>query len=206
MGKLVQRFLDRLGSCDDASRARLDKILTHTAQLYPKAWLGVAELRKATNAEPAHVDDALRRAVEEMPYSKDTWLARAEYARTQGSDTIMIAALVSAVDADPSDVDLIREVAFQLCKYVDSHKYEIPTARRGVYLASVRAHMECIADELDATGLSRLAWLFLLENTANGAWKYANKGLKRESTHTHCLRIVERLEQQGYIPPTMART
>ncbi len=107
-----------------------------------------------------------------------------------------IAALISAVDADPTDVSLIRDTAFELAKYVNAHKVDIPKARRGVYLANVRSHMERIADQLHATGLSRLAWLFLLEGDQDSASKHANKGLEKEPTNTHCLNIVQRLDSQ----------
>jgi len=74
----------------------------------------------------------------------------------------------------------------------NAHKQEIVKARRSVYLASVRSHMVRIADQLDPTGLSRLAWLFLLEDD----WEYANMGLATDATNGHCLRIVQRLTNQ----------
>ena len=102
--------------------------------------------------------------------------------------------LVSAVDADPSDLELIRSVAHTLAAYV--MKQDIPKSRRGVYLASVRSQMELLSDELDATGMSRLAWLFLLEDNKTKAWEYANKGCALDSTNTHCIKILETLNEQ----------
>jgi hypothetical protein len=115
---------------------------------------------------------------------------------SEKSATSAIASLVSAVDADPADVELVKEVAFQLCRYVNSHIVEIPKARRGVYLASVRSHMQRIAHKPDAFGLSRLAWLFLLEENVIKAREYANKGCAIDPTHRHCLKILERLDGQ----------
>ena len=127
-------------------------------------------------------------------------MERAKYAATVGDSATRIASLVSAVDADPSDLGLIRDVALDLCKYVYDHKAEIPKTRRGVYLASVRSHMERIAARLDATGLSRLAWLFLLEDKQDKAWEYAYAGRMKEITNEHCLKILDRLMDQGYNP------
>jgi hypothetical protein len=45
---------------------------------------------------------------------------------------------------------------------------------------------------LDATGLSRLAWLFLLEDNQDKAHEYASLGLTKEPDNRHCLRIIER--------------
>jgi hypothetical protein len=64
--------------------------------------------------------------------------------------------------------------------------------------------MECLAGRLDATGFSRLAWLFLLEGNQEDAWKYANMGLAKDATNSHCLRIVERLNDQRNAPITSA--
>ncbi len=100
------------------------------------------------------------------------------------------------MDADPRDVELVREVAYQLCRYVNSLINEIPKARRGVYVASVRSHMQNVASKLDATGLSRLAWLFLLEDNVSKAREYANKGCAIDTTNRHCLKILERLDGQ----------
>ena len=175
---------------------RLDSLLATVASLWPSTWLDLAMFRQQFNEKREEVEYALRRAVEEQPFRKEAWLKRADYASRVVDDTTRIASLVSAVDADPNDSELIREVAFQLSRYINDHLLEIPKSRRGVYLASVRSHMERVAQKLDATGLSRLAWLFLLEENIEKAAKYANAGLSKDSTNTYCLKILERLESQ----------
>ena len=134
--------------------------------------------------------------MEEEPFSKEAWLDRAQFALEIGDDGVRIASLVSAVDADPVDVELVNKVALQLCRYVNSHITELPKTRRGVYVASVRSHMQRIAHKLNSDGLSRLAWLFLLEGTITKAREYANKGCAIDATNHHCLRILERLDGQ----------
>lgn len=176
--------------------ARADKLLEALSNSWSPGWRKLALFRRQSGSDREAVGYALRRAVEEEPLSKDAWLDRASFAKETGDDGVRIASLVSAVDADPRDVELVREVAYQLCQYVNSHIHEIPKARRGVYLASVRAHMERVASKLDATGLSRLAWLFLLENNVIKAREYANKGCVTDPTNNHCIRILERLDGQ----------
>lgn len=197
--KLIEKFVQRCvmeGQKDVEAFARADRLLVAVANLWPRGWLSVAELRERAHAESQSVSYALRRAVEEQPFSKQAWLKRAQFAEKQKDHATQIASLVSAVDADPADVQLIREVAFQLCRYINAHLSEIPKARRGVYLASVRAHMERVAHKLDATGLSRLAWLFLLEDNVEKAREYANRGCEIDSTNCHCLKILQRLDNQ----------
>jgi hypothetical protein len=177
--------------------ARADKLLEALSNSWSPGWRKLAVFRRESGADSEAVGYALRRAVEEDPSSKDAWLARAEFAKEISDEGVRMASLVSAVDADPHDVELVREVAFQLCRYVNSHIYEIPKARRGVYLASVRSHMQRVSSKLDATGLSRLAWLFLLEDNVTKAREYANKGCAIDLTNSHCLKILERLDGQS---------
>jgi hypothetical protein len=185
--------------CDGAPSERiqnLDQMLEALATIMPELWLDLARFREKHQLASTSIADALRRAVEEQPFRKDAWLARADFARRTGDRDLHVACLVSAVDAGPLDVSLVREVAYQLCQYVDEHKTTIPRARRGVYLSSVRQHMERLVESLDATALSRLAWLFLLEGDEKKGWEYASLGNKREPSNSYCLRILERLEER----------
>lgn len=197
IGEFISHLKARVATGDDSAE-QVDRLLIRVAELWPRGWLDLAKFRLDRGLPSSEVAYAFRRAVEERPYDKQMWIERAEYSHSVGDDDTYIASLVSAADIVPKDVALVREVAFQLCKYVDAHKYEIPPVRRGVYLASVRSHMMQLTAQLDAVGLSRLAWLFLLEGDAQAAWRYANLGLERESTNVYCLKIVERLNNQGF--------
>jgi len=177
---IIRRFVlwcttEAEGKTEEAI-ARLDQILETLADLWAPGWLSLADFRRRTQQPGESIRYALRRAVEEQPFNKDAWLERARFAEQCRDDATRVASLISAVDADPSDVELIREVALQLANYIDAHKFEIPKTRRGVYLASVRAHMERVSDKLDATGFSRLAWLFLLEENVSKAKEHAEAG------------------------------
>jgi len=200
----IQKFVAWCINSDIKEQAlieRLDKILESVADLWPPAWLDLAKYRRKYEFDRKNIEYAFRRAVEEMPFRKTVWLERARYAKIVGDEATQITSLVSAVDADPADLDLLGEVAYQLSRYINNHKADIPKTRRGVYLASVRAHMERVAVHLDATNLSRLAWLFLLENDKQNGWKYAKLGLTRDPYNEHCNSIVQRLRSDGYTPP-----
>jgi len=67
--------------------------------MWPQAWLDVAAFRKESGFERRSIEYALRRAVEEIPISKDVWLIRARYAQSVGDDATVIACFVSAVES-----------------------------------------------------------------------------------------------------------
>lgn len=197
----VERFMEwALREAQDASDERqqqLDDMLETIAELWPRAWEQVARFRMERGFDKRSIEQALRRLVEERPLDKKAWLLWAEYARKTGEDAAAIAAMVSATGADPEDVELLCETALQLCHFVDTHKTDIPKSRRGVYLAGIRERMERIAGDLTATGLSRLAWLFLLEDNKQKAYEYAAKGSQLEPDNMHCRRLTERLMWDG---------
>jgi hypothetical protein len=199
-GALVNRFVQtcfaEIKNGPDAT-AKADRLLQALANIQPVVWLRLADFRQLVRADSESISYALRRAVEEQPFSKAAWIKRAEFAKAISDQPTRIASLVSAVEADPKDVALIRHTADELHKYLMAHLADIPRARRGVYLASVRSHMEKVASKLDATGFSRLAWLFLLEDNQAKAKHYANKGCELDPTNGHCLKILERLDRQA---------
>jgi hypothetical protein len=156
----------------------------------------VIEFRKRWIPDPDHAASALRRLVEEFPSDPDAWMMRAEFAETMGDGQGMVASLVSAADAAPKDASLLSAVAFRLCQFMSNQSTDIPVARRGIYLAGVRSHMEAIHPQLDATDLSRLAWLFLLEMNTHSARRYADEGLRKDPDNIHCQRLIKRIGAQ----------
>jgi tetratricopeptide (TPR) repeat protein len=195
--KQIARFLEWAKSAAISQsveeRTIADHALERLAEYWPSAWLSLGEFRESSGASVQETDYAYRRAVEMQPYRKEAWMARAKYLGRTGDEDGRISSLIAAVDADPKDVPLVREVAFQLCQFINAHADLIPRARRGVYLASVRNNMNRLSDKLDATGLSRLAWLYLLENDKVNALRYARLGLSKEPTNEYCQNLVARL-------------
>jgi hypothetical protein len=173
--------------------AQIDTLLETLAGLWPEAWLDLGVFRRQIGASSESIETALRRAVEENPNNAQAWQQRADHAKSIGDERTYISCLVSAVDSRPKDVDLVKEVAFQLAKYVKEQ--EIPPATRYVFLSSVRQHMQALEQELDAVGLSRLAWLYLLENDQMRGKECALRGLAKDSGNIHCLRIIEHLNK-----------
>lgn len=206
---LIKRFADQVQSLTDAAktdaeeRERIDNIMSNIANLWPKGFIYLARIRRAMYQPQEEVSYAYQRATEERPYDKDCWRQRAHYAQQIGDETVYITSMIYAVDADPSDIEQLSQTAHDLAKYVQERKSEIQKARRGVFLANVRAHFQRVADDeflaeqLDPTDFSRLAWLFFLEGDRENAEKYAYMGLNRGKTNKHCKRIIEKLKATG---------
>jgi hypothetical protein len=173
---------------------RLDALLESMATVVPVIWLEVATFRRQFGLPRTSIESALRKAVEENPASKEARVMRADFARSIGDDITQVSSLISAVEVAPADLPLIMNAAAALTSFIDRRKEALPPARRGIYLASVRSNMERLCDKLDAVGLSRLAWLFLLEGNEAKAREYANMGLRRNPQDPDCKNILARLD------------
>jgi hypothetical protein len=198
----IRHFIDWCHKQADPNNAEkirhTDLVLESLAELWPEAWMDLVTFRMRYGFEHEQVDYASRRAVEENPSSRQAWLQRAYDAKKTGDEATFISSRVRAVELEPSNVGLIYEVAYDLCRYISEHVIDIPVHRRSIYLASVREHMVNISARLDATGLSRLAWLYLLERNETEAWRYASQGLTKEKHNPHCWGIIDRLRRSGF--------
>lgn len=196
--KVIDRFVRWCFAETSKSRAaseRLDALLEAIANVVPPVWMEVAKYRIQFLRPRLKIEYSLRRAVEELPTSKEARLQRANYARQVGDDLTQVSSLISAVEVAPDDLRLVTETAHTLIDFINKHKGDIPTARRGLYLASVRSNMERLSPKLDSVGLSRLAWLFLLEGNEAKAHEYASAGHRLNPMEPNCKKIIERLQK-----------
>lgn len=188
-----QKALKKAGTETLEEAGQTDDILRRIAEHWPEGWRYLARYRMKAGRGREAVEYAARRAVEASPNDVEIWKERAEYARQFGDQETEMACWVSAVEAQPSNVSLVCDVANRLNNFIGS----IPKERRSYYLASVRARMERLAHKLDATGRSRLAWLYLHEENTKKAKEHVEAGLKIDANNTHCLRLYERLQKSN---------
>jgi hypothetical protein len=193
----VRKFIEYLR--EEAFRSHggqvpaLDRLMEGCAEVWGGAWLELARFREQWGFPVDQVEYALRRAVEEAP-SKSAWIERARVAKKRGDELTRLSSLLRAVDLDPDDTKLILDVAQEVIWYIDRYSQSIPVSRRGVYLASIRGHMERKAGSLDANGLSRLAWLYLMEDDKERAKEYAARGLAIDEGNAHCQNMIRRIQ------------
>jgi hypothetical protein len=196
----VSHCLLQAGAGTEDQVLRLDALLERVAEYWPPAWLSLIEFRSRAGLSSERIMAATQRAVEELPGSRDVWIARLRQARRLGHDEIAVAAQIELAELDPADVNELSNAATALIEYLMRRKEEIPRSRRHAYLRVVRERMVQSADALTATALSKLAWLFLLEGDESNAWRYASQGLQRNAAHQGCQRLLQRLTESGYRP------
>lgn len=198
---LVEKFSAGIAQLDSLSPAeqvkQAEAILNGLARLVPRAWLELARLRARVGGDRESTYYAFRRYVEVASQPALGWLEWAGYAATVGDTNQVLLCHLGAADAEPTRVETLREAAYVVCQFVSDNLGSLPVAKRGVYLATIRDLMERVSSRLDATALSRLAWLYLLEANPVDARRHAEAGLREDPENTHCKKLINRLDSRG---------
>src|SRR5690625_4296589 len=179
---------------DPAEIQLLDDYIEDVANLWPEAWLLLADFRKKWSPTSADVGNALRRAVEEMPNSINAWLNRAEYASTQQDLAMLCSALAGAIDCDPSDTTVMHNAATRLVKFVSSHKESIPVTERARFLTPVRERLAEAADALDDRAAGAVAWLYLLGGDKPQARYFTQRGLRLNPNNSRLQKLLRQID------------
>lgn len=207
--EVITAFIDRsvlgIAGLSTPERAELDYTLQQLAHEWPAAWLGVITFRRRANFPPDQVLEATKSAVEAMPTSRDAWRARADVAWATEEPVIAIAAEIELADLDPSDLGQLETAANALIGHLRKRERDMPASQRRVYLDRVRNHLVNAAARLTPTALSRLSWLFLLDDNDELAYEYASLGLRTNPHHSGCLSLIEQISARGYRPPREPR-
>jgi hypothetical protein len=177
-------------SMSSEERSSTDQLMVRLCEKWPKGWRKLAEYRQRNDEGFDRVDYAARRAVEEQPTEIAAWRERADYARLHKHQDVEMACWVSAVEMQPTNLELLSEAANRLNNFMGN----VPVERRQYYLASVRDRMERVAARLDATGRSRLAWLYFHEGNTLKAREHVEAGLKLDGDNAYCMRLWEKVQ------------
>lgn len=173
-------------------------VLEFLASSYSEAWMLLADLETERRA-PQHKKKAveyIRRYLETDPPAEgalDAWLRLEEFYSASGNNVEACMALLKADRIGEQPYYRLSRMANRLNR--DSqlrqklNKSHIETTYKPLSIL-----MEARLPEAKATDHSRLAWLHLHCGNNARALEIAEQGLKKDSSDTHCLKIVKRLK------------
>ena len=178
-------------------------ILEYVASRVPRAYLRLAELVIEIYGEQHGAESAkqyIRRFLEvaEAPERLRAWRRLAELCHLTDDVVGEVHALSEAALLPGIDASEIGALANR----INSRIRELRGRRiEDAWSPEVRSLIERVAnvldnrlDELSATECSRLSWLYLNIGRVERARDIAMKGVERDSTNSHCLNLVERLD------------
>ena len=201
-----RNLLDDIQHLPISERKTVISIAEHASQDYAELGLEVA-LEKSKLRYPVHeTRQSFKNAARSSYDDPRVWIEWSFFERRQGDAYQSIVAAIRAIESGHSDPKFSSDTAASLAEYLSSNKDSIPSHRRGSFLVSVRNDMSKHRDEnlLNATDLSRLGWLYLLQASPQDldliaiANQMAKEGLDMEPTNQYCINLYERTAPRDY--------
>jgi len=120
----------------------------------------------------------------------------AKFEGNQGQTKREVELLVRAAEQKPNDIGFNSYAAGKIAYLINSNRAEYAVEDRPVWTSTVRSNLESHFDELHASPLARLGWLYWLENDPSNAERCATRGLQLDPKHEHCLNIIRNVKQR----------
>ncbi len=176
-------------------------VLEYIAQDYPQAWLMMSRLYgEVGNADGwKHSRDALRRYIEVAPQDADrrqAWRELALYSQRLGDPEAALHAWGEYGRSSLISLEEISEAANRINGILRDFK-DYGYDRRSLIAPIVDAFSR-FGKQVDATDLSRLAWLHLNLEEHPPARRAVEKALALDPKNDHVLRLARKLEIPGF--------
>ena len=177
-------------------------ILEYLARRVPKAYVMLADLVKEVDDSPEAMGRAIGYLtsyveVATVPRRLEVWLKLAELHEAREEWISAMNALSEAALSSMTTKEDVSRYANRLNNLLrDLRRRNVDAAWSGAItelIQKVIDAMERRLGTLDATGCSRLAWLYLNNGNPNRAYEIARIGLGRDETNEHCRNLMERL-------------
>lgn len=162
-----------------------------------EAWAALAECLAAAGAPPDEVRAAFKRSVEAQPTTPEIWRSFSGFELRQGDGLTAARYGARAIDYGLSDLNFALQIAGDLVSELTSRK-DIGAAQRDMYVSGVTTFLQARSAELDATGWSRLGWLYLIRSAKDtdpqrefirkALW-CAEQGLRIDPSNHHCKQL-----------------
>ena len=159
----------------------------------PQFFVEQADYLIRAGDDPELVRAAFKTSLEWREDDPNVWRAWAAYERAQNDRFAELHVLASWASRCPDDVVLNQELAAQIADAFNSVKQTIPADQRIPYLRPCRDNLERFRAELDGTGLSRLAWLYLLEGDEMRSQSIVEQGLRDFPDNPYLLNLQQKL-------------
>lgn len=183
---------------DKGNRAReeIEPILQYLATKYPSVWVHMANLTAKFNWDGLSEEECLLRYTQapDDHYSvQSAWQRIAEIRENRRDHRGAIDALAQVCRLDDTPVEYISNAALRINSILSKvSPEEIGSQEKPILVQDVVGALETSINELNATDLSRLSWLYLNSGKTEEGYDAAKRGLEIEPNNHYCQRIVDR--------------
>lgn len=204
VSNLIRALAKRVTSGRDTLEG-LMPMLEFVASRVPAAWPEVARLYVEEGAAEGvgWAKTALRRYIESGDYSvprSTIWRKLVELCHLTGDVQGELQSLVELADDPNLSLDELSDLAdsinrvFATAKKAGNDSFQ--PGERNYLMRRLIGQLEAERQKLDATDLSRLAWLYMHTNNDAKARESAELGLGLDDQNEYCLKLVQRIQGQ----------
>lgn len=195
--RLIKRLAEKV-STGQESLETYQPMLEFMASRVPTAWLDIAQLYKEEESAQgiAWAKDAMRRYLESADSTvpaAQVWFQLAGLCRASRDPQGEMHALIEMADMPGINAEELSRCADTVNRLLADAKREgrqlFQTEERKYLIGKLAAKLEQCRDNLDATDLSRLAWLHLHLNNEPRAGALVREGLQLDPDNEHCLSL-----------------
>lgn len=163
--------------------------------------IAVSRCRKATKE---HVRSTFKMAVETLTTSGEVWKAFSDFEFREGNAVAAAVYGARAIDCGYDNLEFALHIARLLARELSRSELGVEPVHREMYVAGVVQYLEERRKRLNATGLSRLGWLYFIRDSHDTdpkirrwlmekALHCAEDGLRLEPTNEYCIRLRNRV-------------
>lgn len=203
----IDRFFKNIAKLISAGKYSLEELaptLKYVCDQYKESWLMLADLYKEEGDSDIadHIKYCLQRYLEAASGAESselswTWKRLADICRDSDDVNGELHAIGEMVSIPGLQLNVITAAAGR----INGRLAELSAVKRGEVSSDVKnrslqvltQQLEVRISELDATGCSRLAWLYLHRGKNDEARRTAERGLSLDAHNYHCARLLERL-------------
>lgn len=193
----VRKFAAFIAQRDSQDELTLQglSVLEFIANDYSPAWLILSEYYEE-RSELVESISCLQRYLQENEHDRSSWFRLIQLFHKNGDERDELVASIRLAETT-KEMDDISAAMNSLNRTLAVRNIEIDSDERLLMAEKLRKIMEPQIRKADATDLSRLAWLCLTTQDSVAARNYTMMGLKSDPTNRHCLRLQEKLQNEG---------
>ncbi len=175
------------------TREEIEPILQYLATKYPSVWVHMANLTAKFNWDGLSEEECLLRyaeASDEQYPVQSAWQRIAQIRENRHDYRGAIDALAQVCRQDETPIDDISNAANRINAILRNISIDIDSQEKSILVQDVVGVLESSINELNATDLSRLSWLYRNLGKADKAFDTARRGLAIDPDNQYCRGIV----------------
>lgn len=172
-------------------------VIEYIATAYPPAWIILSELQEQQLKDMHAAIGSVNRYIESSPDDKSAWKRLVQLYQQLADPQGEMNARLQYAESGRASYTEISATAARLNYLLHSRELSPDADEKRIMIRKMRTLLEARHSESNATDLSRLAWMCVMDQDLEAARKWTEIGLKKDPESQHCLNLRERIGRES---------